>query len=114
MWPNNYKTNNILTLLTNLLLKTKKNGIRMLLVLAKLADRHQWCQDLLELVLIELESIVLDEGFCLLLDDIVKDDTRQLLWRACCSAPNGKSKFNFQQQTSVRLILLQSEWLKRV
>jgi integrator complex subunit 5 len=47
VWPNNYKPNNILPLLTSLLLKTNRNGIKIVLLLAKLAERHQWCQELL-------------------------------------------------------------------
>lgn len=98
-WPQTYNPSNLLPLLTKLLLKTKDEGTKLLLILAKIAPQYLWCQELLELILTEMEMLVFDDRSCALFSDIAKDESRKLLWSAC------KSSTTLEQQTALRLIL---------
>ncbi|XP_055526401.1 integrator complex subunit 5 [Wyeomyia smithii] len=101
-WPANYSTANVIHIVTNLLLKVKKSSIQVLLTLPRIAEKYSWCQELLEMLFVELETIVLEKRSCPLLEDAVKDTSRELLWRTCLS------ECPLAQQSAVRLILLAS------
>lgn len=72
-----------------------------MLTLARIAENYSWCKEFLENILQELEGLVLvSDGSCPLLTDMIKDESVAPLWESCCST-------NFiEQQTAVRLILL--------
>ncbi|XP_053690452.1 integrator complex subunit 5 [Sabethes cyaneus] len=101
-WPANYSTVNVIHIVTNLLLKVKKSSIQVLLTLPRIAEKYPWCQELLEMLFVELESLVLEKRSCPLLEDAVKDTSKELLWRTCLS------ECPLAQQSAVRLILLAS------
>ncbi|KAL1389194.1 hypothetical protein pipiens_012574 [Culex pipiens pipiens] len=101
-WPANYNITNVVHIVTGLLLKVKKHSIPVLLTLPRLADRYPWCQELLEMLFVELETLVLEKRSCPLLDDATKEPAKELLWRACLS------DCALLQQSGVRLILLVS------
>lgn len=71
--------------------------------MAKIADTHAWCQDLLESILQELELLVWETRTCELLNDLIKDDSTELLWQSCVSSNL------IEQQTAIRLLLLACE-----
>lgn len=101
-WPNNYSTTNVIHIITGLLLKIKKASIEVLLTLPRIAEKFSWCQELLEMLFVELEAIVLEKRTCPLLEDAVKDTSKELLWQSCLS------DCALLQQSAVRLILLAS------
>ncbi|XP_058467159.1 integrator complex subunit 5-like, partial [Malaya genurostris] len=101
-WPSNYSASNVIHIVTNLLLKVKKKSIEVLLTLPGISEKYSWCQELLEMLFVELETIVLEKRSCPLLDDAVKDSSKDLLWRSCLS------DCSLAQQSAVRLILLAS------
>nr|XP_019561577.2 integrator complex subunit 5-like [Aedes albopictus] len=101
-WPNNYSSTNVIHIITGLLLKIKKSSIEVLLTLPRIAEKFSWCQELLEMLFVELEAIVLEKRTCPLLEDAVKDSSKELLWRSCIS------DCPLLQQSAVRLILLAS------
>lgn len=86
--------------LAALALKLKSNATQSVLTLARIAEDHRWCQDLLEAVLHELEHMVLENGSCPLLHDLPRTESAERLWSACGSA------LLIEQQTAVRLLLL--------
>ncbi|KAJ6637430.1 Integrator complex subunit 5 [Pseudolycoriella hygida] len=102
LWPQNFKPQNIIPLLTSLSLKLRNDATKTIITLAKIAENHAWCQDLLESILQELESFVWENRSCPLLTDLTKDDSTETLWDSCLSSNL------FQQQTAVRLLLLAS------
>ncbi|XP_058812921.1 integrator complex subunit 5 [Topomyia yanbarensis] len=101
-WPANYSTSNVIHIVINLLLKVKKKSIQVLLTLPRISEKYPWCQELLEMLFVELETIVLEKRSCPLLDDAVKDSSKELLWQSCLS------DCTLAQQSAVRLILLAS------
>lgn len=100
-WPSNFNTRDIQPTLSSLALKLKANSAPTLLTLARIAVNHVWCQEFLEYILQELESLViLTDSSCPLLMDLLRDESVAPLWEACCST-------NFiEQQTAIRLLLL--------
>lgn len=54
---------------------------------------------ILELLLAEMEALVFDDRSCALFADIIRDDSRKMLWTACSSSNL------IEQQTALRLIL---------
>ncbi|XP_065095747.1 integrator complex subunit 5 isoform X2 [Ochlerotatus camptorhynchus] len=101
-WPNSYSTTNIIHIVAGLLLKIKKASIQVLLTLPRIAEKFSWCQELLEMLFVELEAIVLEKRTCPLLDDATKESSKELLWRSCLS------ESALLQQSAVRSILLAS------
>ncbi|XP_062562953.1 integrator complex subunit 5 [Armigeres subalbatus] len=101
-WPNNYNAINLIHIVTGLLLKIKKSSIEVLLTLPRISEKFPWCQELQEMLFVELEAIVLEKRTCPLLEDAVKDSSKELLWRSCLS------DCPLLQQNAVRLILLSS------
>lgn len=102
-WPQNFKPQNIIPSLTSLALKLKNDATKTILTAAKIADSYAWCHDLLESILQELESLVLEAHNCQLLKDLIKDDSTELLWQSCVSSNL------IEQQTAIRLLLLACE-----
>ncbi|XP_041787994.1 integrator complex subunit 5 [Anopheles merus] len=101
-WPANIGLPYVLHTVAGLLLKMKKHAIRVTLILAKMSTQHSWCQELLEMMFIELETLVLDKHTAALLEDIIRDGMREMLWSSCTS------DVPYLQQVAVRLILLAS------
>uniref|UniRef100_A0A182IPK9 Integrator complex subunit 5 C-terminal domain-containing protein n=1 Tax=Anopheles atroparvus TaxID=41427 RepID=A0A182IPK9_ANOAO len=99
-WPPNFSLAFALHLAAGLLLKVKKNAIEVTLILAKLSGKHGWCQELLEMMFVELEMLVLDIHSSPMLEDIIRDGSRDALWHAAISDSA------YLQQVAVRLILL--------
>lgn len=100
LWPPNFNVNEILPPLSNLALQLQQHSTRNLLMIAKIAESYAWCHDLLEHILQDIESLLLEGRTCPLANDITKDTSKALLMKSCV---NGKS---IEQQTAVRLILL--------
>ncbi|XP_050068431.1 integrator complex subunit 5 [Anopheles maculipalpis] len=101
-WPSNISLPYVLHTVAGLLLKIKKHAIRVTLILAKLSTQHNWCQELLEIMFVELETLVLEKHSVPLLEDIIRDSSREMLWDSCAS------DVSYEQQVGVRLILLAS------
>lgn len=101
-WPSNFNPRDIQPTLSSLALKLKSNVAPTILLLARIASDHTWCQEFLENILQELESLLLvsDSSICPLLTDLLRDESSAPLWQACCSANL------IEQQTAVRLLLL--------
>uniref|UniRef100_A0A182N4L2 Integrator complex subunit 5 C-terminal domain-containing protein n=1 Tax=Anopheles dirus TaxID=7168 RepID=A0A182N4L2_9DIPT len=101
-WPPNIGLPYVLHTVAGLLLKIKKHATVVTLILAELSTQHGWCQELLETMFVELEELVLEKHSAPLLEDIIRDGSRDALWCGCASdAP-------FLQQVAVRLVLLAS------
>ncbi|XP_058055986.1 integrator complex subunit 5 [Anopheles bellator] len=101
-WPPSFNLSFVLHMVAGLLLKIRKNSTSVTLLLAKLAGKHGWCQELLEVLFVDLETLVLDKQTAPLLEDIFHEGSREALWKSSISdAP-------YQQQVAVRLILLAS------
>lgn len=74
-----------------------------MLMLADIAENaNNWSKELLELICTELEMLVFDDRSCALFADIIKDESRKILWDACVSHNT------LVQQTSIRMILFVS------
>uniref|UniRef100_A0A182P578 Integrator complex subunit 5 C-terminal domain-containing protein n=1 Tax=Anopheles epiroticus TaxID=199890 RepID=A0A182P578_9DIPT len=101
-WPSNISLPYVLHTVAGLLIKMKKHAIQVTLILAKMSTQHSWCQELLEIMFIELEALVLDKNTAALLDDIIREGVREMLWSSCTS------DVLYLQQVAVRLILLAS------
>ncbi|XP_049286209.1 integrator complex subunit 5 [Anopheles funestus] len=101
-WPTNISLPYVLHTVAALLLKIKKHAIQVTLILAKLATQHSWCQELLEIMFVELETLVLDKHSVPLLEDIIRDGARETLWSSCTA------DVPYVQQVAVRLVLLAS------
>lgn len=100
--PLDYNPEKLQNILPELILKTKENGTRLLLLLADSFHDNGWCMELLELVMTELQSLVYKDKTCPLFNDIRRETSWDLLWSGC------KSEKVILQQTSVRLILTTS------
>ncbi|KFB53498.1 AGAP003159-PA-like protein [Anopheles sinensis] len=101
-WPGNFSLTFALHLAAGQLLKVKKNAIEVTLIVAKLSTQYGWCQELLEMMFVELEMIVLEKHTSPMLEDIIRDGSRDALWQACIS------ETPYLQQVALRLILLAS------
>lgn len=99
-WPLNYNLRDLAGLLTELAIKTNENGTKMMIRLSGLAGRYTWCHELLEYIFYELEKLFLQVRGCPILQDAIKNESKQLLWRSACD-PNP-----IVHSTAVRLILL--------
>lgn len=104
MWPPNFNARDIVPSLSTLVMKLKQNATKTVMTLARICQKYQWCQEFLENILQELETLVLDDRTCPLLDDVIKDDSKLELWKSC------HSEHIFEQQTAVRLLLLVCEY----
>lgn len=100
--PLDYNPEKLLNILPELILRTRENGTRLLLLIADNFDSNTWCMELLELVMTELQSLVFNEKTCPLFNDIRKDTTWSILWVACVDDKK------ILQQTAIRLILTSS------
>lgn len=95
-----FNVRDILPSLSTLALSLKSNATKTVLTLARIAENHYWCQQLLEYIIQELEELVWDDRSCPLLNDLVHDDSAAMLWAGC------SSRTIVEQQSSVRLLLL--------
>lgn len=100
--PLDYNPDRLQNILPELILRTKENGTKLILMLTETFESNSWCMELVELVLIELESMMTSGRTCTLFDDIRKETTWKHLWRGCMS------KHQLLQQTAIRLILVAS------
>jgi integrator complex subunit 5 len=100
--PLDYNPERLQIILPELILRTKENGTRLLLMVTERFGSNPWCMELVEVVLTELESMVWSQKSCTLFDDIRKESTWPILWHGCMS--NNKTL----QQTALRLILVAS------
>lgn len=100
MWPPNFNARDIIPSLSTLMMKLKQDATKTIMTLAKIAQQYQWCQEFLENILQELETLVLEDRTCPLLDDVTNNESKLKLWSAC------QSELLFEQQTAVRLLLL--------
>lgn len=104
-WPNKFKDRELLLLLTDLITKVTNDGTKIMLKISEIAVDSPWCQELLEYIFVELEYRYLQELPCPLLANAVKNDSKIMLWKSCCS------QNQFDHQTAVRLILLVCKYL---
>lgn len=100
--PLDYNPDRLQNILPELILRTRENGSKLLLMLAESFNNNTWCMELLELVMTELQSLVFNDKTCPLFSDIRKDTTWELLWTSC------QSEKVMVQQTAIRLILTSS------
>lgn len=100
LWKNNSTFAQNQPSLNNIILRLKRYGVHMLLIITGLANQYTWCQDFLECTLQELERIILGGHVCPLVNDIMSDNILHLLWERCLS------KELQEQQTAVRLLLI--------
>lgn len=102
-WPANWSIANVIPILSTLMLKTSKNGTLLLLLLAEKASDYNWCKELLEFTLTELESKTLDDSTLPVMKDLAKNTSKKELWQKCFSEDS------LIQQVAVRVLLLSSE-----
>lgn len=103
MRPLDYNPEKLHDILPELILRSKENGTRLLLILVDNFESSLWCVELVELVIVELESMMYnDDKTCSLITDIRKEKNWPLLWKACVSHKK------LLQQTAIRLIMLAS------
>lgn len=102
MRPLDYNPDKLQSVLPELILRTRENGTKLLLLLADSFHDNDWCMELLELVMTELQSLVFNDKTCPLFNDIRRDSSWDILWKACFSDQI------ILQQTAVRLILCSS------
>ncbi|XP_055383717.1 integrator complex subunit 5 [Condylostylus longicornis] len=102
IWMENPTFRDMQPSMNNLALKIKVNGSKLLMIVAKLAEKFIWCHDFIECALQELEHMVLVNMSCPLLEELSKEESKGLLWKSA------KSPIFIEQQTAVRLILLVS------
>lgn len=100
--PLDYNPEKLQSVIPELIIRTRENGTKLLLMLADMFTENEWCMVLLELVLTELQSLVFNDKTCPLFNDIRRDASWGILWKACSS-----DKI-ILQQTAVRLILTTS------
>lgn len=100
--PLDYNPEKLQNILPELIIRTRENGTKLLLLLADNYDQNKWCMVLLELVMTELQSLVFNDKTCPIFSDIRKDSSWGILWDAC------KSEKAILQQTAVRLIMTSS------
>lgn len=100
--PLDYNPERLQIILPELILRTRENGTKLLLMLAETFHDDEWCMELLELVMTELQSLVFNDKTCPLFNDIRKDASWMLLWKAC------QSEKVLVQQTAIRLIVTTS------
>uniref|UniRef100_A0A336LS77 CSON002532 protein n=1 Tax=Culicoides sonorensis TaxID=179676 RepID=A0A336LS77_CULSO len=99
-WPSSYSAMNVLQIISGLILKSGNNSTKILMILAKMAPEYMWCNELLELVLVELEGKTLEDVPCQIMKDLMKQKTE--LWQQC------SSDSPFVQQTALWVLLLNS------
>ncbi|XP_070504023.1 integrator complex subunit 5 [Chironomus tepperi] len=101
--PLDYNPDKLHDILPELILRLKENGTKLLLTLMDNFENNRWCVELVELVILELESMIYnDDKTCPLVLDIRKEKNWPCLWNACTSHKK------VLQQTAIRLILLAS------
>lgn len=100
LWINNPPFAEMQPSLNNIILRLQRQGTQLLLLASQLADQYSWCQDFLEYTLQELEQVILNARLCPLMDDLVTEESKYLLWNSCLS------KNIYEQQTAVRLLLI--------
>lgn len=100
--PLDYNPDKLQSIIPELILKTRENGTRLLILLAERFSDNPWCMELLEIVMSELQSNVFNDKHCPLFNDIRRDTSWNLLWDAC------RSEELILQQTAIRLILSSS------
>ncbi|CAG9808042.1 unnamed protein product [Chironomus riparius] len=101
--PLDYNPDKLHDIFPELILRSKENGTKLILTLMDNFENNLWCVELVELVILELESMIYnDDKTCPLVIDIRKEKNWPFLWNACTSH---KKVF---QQTAIRLILLAS------
>lgn len=93
---------NLISLLPSWIMRINESGTRILLILAQ--SEIPICTELLQQVLRELEALTLDDrqltGEFPLLIDLLRDETKPKLWKACLSSNR------MEQETAIRLLLL--------
>lgn len=101
--PLDYNPDKLHDIFPELILRSKENGTKLLLTLMDKFESNLWCVELVELVILELESMMYnDDKTCPLVSDIRKEKNWPFLWNACTSHKK------LLQQTATRLILLAS------
>lgn len=106
LWLSNATFSEIQPSLNNIALRLKSHGTQLLITASKMADQHVWCQDFLEFSLQELEQIVLSARLCPLMDDLVTENTKYMLWKSSLSTNI------YEQQTAVRLLLIVCKYIR--
>lgn len=101
--PLDYNPDKLHDMLPELILRSKENGTKLLLTLMDNFENILWFVELVEIVILELESMIYnDDKTCPLVSDIRKEKNWPFLWNACTSHKK------VLQQTAIRLILLAS------
>lgn len=100
-WPSSYSAMNVLQIISGLILKTGNNSTKILMILAKMAPEYMWCNELLELVLVELEAKTLEDVPCPIMKDLMKQKTE--IWKECLNDSP------IVQQTALWVLLLNSK-----
>lgn len=100
LWKNNSTFVQNQPALNNIILRLKRYGVHLLLIITGLANQYTWCQDFLEYSLQELDRIILAGHVCPLVNDLMSNNILHMLWERCLS------KEFYEQQTAVRLLLI--------
>ncbi|KAG5670916.1 hypothetical protein PVAND_001145 [Polypedilum vanderplanki] len=102
--PLDFNPERLQIILPELILKTKENGTKLLIMLIDVFESNYWCVELVELIITELEMIIFNDKMCPcpLFNDIRRESTWPVLWKACTSDKK------LLQQTAIRLILIAS------
>lgn len=102
--PLDYNPERLQNILPELILRTRENGTKLIIMLIDMFESNTWCMELVEQVITELELKIFNDKNCScpLFSDIRKESSWQILWKACVSEKN------LLQQTGIRLILIAS------
>lgn len=100
-WPGSYSAMNVLQIISGLIQKTGNNSTKILMMLAKMASEYMWCNELLELVLVELEGKTLEDVSCPIMRDLMKQKTE--IWKECLN------ESPLVQQTALWVLLMNSK-----
>ncbi|XP_030565757.1 integrator complex subunit 5 [Drosophila novamexicana] len=102
LWLSNKMFADMQPSLNNAVLRVNQHGAKLLLMVAKLAEKYVWCQEFLDTSMQELEQWVLNMRTFPLLGDLASEKTKYMLWKSCLSTNL------LEQQTAVRLLLVVS------
>lgn len=90
----------MLSTLTTLTLRVRKGATKIVLTLAKIAEKYGWCHDHLEFVLQEVFTLLSEDRISPILTDVLDDGSQKLLIKTCVQGSL------LERQTAIRLILL--------
>lgn len=101
-WPTNLNMNDVIPSLTYLALRIQKGATNVIIALAEMAEKLDWCHKLLESILQEAFTMVNDSRVCSIFSDVLEHKSQKILIEA------NNSEQQIVRQTAIRLIIMAS------